>query len=144
MPSARACGYTQITHSQCQRPASLHTQFGVKTKEIEWNREKQKNHRATITYRWNWCKYAGGNTEPPGKCGYRNAAKLDVSNGFLKLNPKCVNGLGGSDDATTVADGTWPPLGMYGLYGWPVGPTFSCLRHFARRFWNQTCDQINA
>lgn len=31
-----------------------------------------------------------------------------------------MNGFGGSADATTVADGTWPEFGKYGLYGCPV------------------------
>lgn len=93
-------------------------------------------------YLWNWWRYAGGSTVPPGKCGYRNAARLAVSNGLRKLKPKWLNGFGGNDDPTTVADGIGPPpLGRYGLYGWPDGPTFSCFRHFARRFWNHTCKE---
>lgn len=52
---------------------------------------------------------------PPVKCGYLNAAKLAAaSKGFLKLNPKCVNGFGGIEEATTVADGTGVPYGLYG------------------------------
>jgi hypothetical protein len=47
-----------------------------------------------------------------------------------------VKGLGGSDEETDVTEGTGVPL--YGLYGCPVGPTFSCLRHLALRFWYQT------
>lgn len=91
-------------------------------------------------YLWNWCKYAGGRTAPGDKCGYRNAAKLAASNGFLILKPKWLNGFGDSD-VVTEADGICAPLGKYGLYGWPDGPTFSCLRHFARRFWNHTCKE---
>lgn len=85
-----------------------------------------------INYLWNCWKYADGRTCPPVKWGYRNAARLAAaSNGLRKLKLNWVNGFGGSAEATTVADGTGVP---YGLYGCPCGPTFSCLRHFARRF----------